>query len=374
MFDVLDELEMAIAKVAASEESVDVERMCRLAERVEFLKVRAIRDYDRSCAWQADGHVSAAAALRAKCRMPHGSARRALELGRKLEHLPETAAAFGAGEISREHAATIASAYTPERDEMIANIEPQLVDMARIAQPFELRKAVDRMVEAFDGDGGAASDAAEYAKNHLTFDQTFNGRFEPHGSVDAESGEIITAALEAEMATLRHRNDVCPAPNLRAEALTSICRWYLAHHDNGRPRRRGQHHLGIIADLSELAGTNEELLAAVRAEAAHGSRLSRSTLERLACDCKFSRILTDGASQILDVGRDTRVVSIAMWNALVARDKHCQWAGCTMPPGFCEAHHIWYWTNGGPTNLAKLKLLCWYHHRQQHAHDPPPRN
>src|SRR4029077_20094712 len=167
MFGVLGELETAIDKVAASEESVDVERMCRLAERVEFLKVRAIRDYDRSCAWKADGHVSAAAALRSKCRTPHGSARRALELGRKLKNLPLVADAFGAGEITRPHAEVIASAYTPEREAMIANIEPQLVDMARIAQPFELRKAVDRMVEAFDGDGGAASDAAEYTKNHL---------------------------------------------------------------------------------------------------------------------------------------------------------------------------------------------------------------
>jgi Domain of unknown function (DUF222) len=352
MFDVLDELETAIDKVAASEQSVDVERMCRLAERVEFLRLRAVRDYDRSCQWQADGHVSAASALRAKCRTSYGSARRSVELARKLESLPLVADAFAAGEITRPHAEVIASAYTPEREAMIANIEPQLVDMARIAVPVELRKAVDRMVEAFDGDGGATSDAAEYAKNHLTFDKTFNGRFEPHGSVDAESGEIISAALEAEMATLRQRNDACPGPKLRAEALTSICRWYLAHHDNGRPRRRGQPHLGIVADLSELAGTNPELIAAVRAEAAHGSRLSRSTLERLACDCKFNRVITDGPSQILDVGRTTRNVSTPQWNALVARDKHCQWAGCTMPPGFCEAHHIWYWTNGGPTNLA----------------------
>ena len=50
MFDVLDELETAIDKVAASEQSVDVERICRLSERVEFLKLRAIRDYELSCA------------------------------------------------------------------------------------------------------------------------------------------------------------------------------------------------------------------------------------------------------------------------------------------------------------------------------------
>ena len=197
---------------------------------------------------------------------------------------------------------------------MIANIEPQLVGMARIADPVELRKAVDRMVDAFDGDGGAASDADEFAKNHLTFEATYDGRFEPHGTVDAESGEIIAAALEAEMATLRHNNDTRTGPKLRAEAFTSICRWYLAHHDNGRPRRRGQNHLGIITDLSELAGTNTQLIAEVRAEAAHGSRLSRSTTRTAVVLAASSMpLITDGPSQLLDVGRDTRVVSIAMW-------------------------------------------------------------
>ena len=91
MFDVLDELEAAIDKVASSEQSLDVERMCRLAERVEFLRLRAIGEFDRSCDWQADGFVSAAAALRSKCRVSHGKARRSVEVARKLECLPETA-------------------------------------------------------------------------------------------------------------------------------------------------------------------------------------------------------------------------------------------------------------------------------------------
>ena len=142
MFGVLDELETAIEKVAACEQSVDVERMCRLAERVEFLKVRAIRDYDRSCAWQADGHVSAAAGLRSKCRMQHGVARRALELGRKLENLPLVADAFAAGEISRRHAEVIAAAHTPERAAAFEEVEAELVTVARLAPPAKLRDTI----------------------------------------------------------------------------------------------------------------------------------------------------------------------------------------------------------------------------------------
>ena len=61
----------------------------------------------------------------------------------------------------------------------------------------------------------------------------------------------------------------------------------------------------------------------------------------------------------LDVGRATRTVGPALWNALVARDRHCTAPGCTRGPADCEAHHIVHWSKGGPTNLDNLKLLCW---------------
>ena len=68
MFDVLDDLEAAIEKVAAGEGSIDVERIWLLAERVEFLKLRAVGRYDSSCDWAASGFASTASALRSKTR------------------------------------------------------------------------------------------------------------------------------------------------------------------------------------------------------------------------------------------------------------------------------------------------------------------
>ena len=80
-------------------------------------------------------------------------------------------------------------------------------------------------------------------------------------------------------------------------------------------------------------------------------------------------MITDGPGNVLDVGWATRNVSNAQWNALVVRDRHCQARNCTRGPSFCEAHHIWHWEHGGPTNLDNLQLLCWHHHKQQHIHD-----
>ena len=278
MFDPLDELEAAIDKVAAFEGVVDVERIARLCERVEFLRVAAVGAYDRSGAWELDGFQNAAAGLRARCRVESGAAHGTVRLARRLQELPEVSAAFAAGDISREHARVISRAWSPERAAMLAGIEADLVTLARLTSPGLLRSKVREMTDAFDGDGGAGNDAAQDAKNTLTFDATLDGRFEPHGSFDPESGDIIATALAAEMAILRETHDLRMAPQRRAEALTSIARWYLAQTDDGTQRRRGQPHLNVIVDLGALEGITPDVFAEIRAEAAHASRLSAHDL------------------------------------------------------------------------------------------------
>jgi len=137
--------------------------------------------------------------------------------------------------------------------------------------------------------------------------------------------------------------------------------------------RRERPHLRGVFDITALEDSQPDLVNQARIEGEHVGQLSLATLERLLCDCAFSRILTDGPSIIIDVGRTTRTVPLRLWNALVVRDRHCTEPGCQVPAGFCEAHHIWYWSRGGPTTLENLRLLCWHHHRQQHQHDAEAR-
>ncbi len=115
---------------------------------------------------------------------------------------------------------------------------------------------------------------------------------------------------------------------------------------------------GLVAtDLEVIERrAGADLVATIRAEAAHVGRLSPETLRRLTCDASISRVITDGPSQILDVGRQTRTISNSLWKALVVRDKHCTHPGCKVPPGFCEVHHIDHWADGGETTLANSKL------------------
>ena len=41
-------------------------------------------------------------------------------------------------------------------------------------------------------------------------------------------------------------------------------------------------------------------------------------------------------------------------------------AGCTIPAPWCEAHHITYWSHGGPTSTDNGTLLCSHHHHLIH--------
>ncbi|MEZ5236870.1 MAG: HNH endonuclease signature motif containing protein [Acidimicrobiales bacterium] len=47
------------------------------------------------------------------------------------------------------------------------------------------------------------------------------------------------------------------------------------------------------------------------------------------------------------------------------RDGTCRFPGCTHR-GWLDAHHQHHWTDGGPTNLDNLLLLCRRHHRTVH--------
>ena len=85
-----------------------------------------------------------------------------------------------------------------------------------------------------------------------------------------------------------------------------------------------------------------------------------------ACDAGISRIITRGESEILDVGRATRTIPVAIADAVIARDRHCTHPGCHAPPSMCDIHHDEHWAHGGATSVENCRLLCWFHHFLEH--------
>ncbi|MBM7516052.1 HNH endonuclease signature motif containing protein [Nocardioides nitrophenolicus] len=120
-----------------------------------------------------------------------------------------------------------------------------------------------------------------------------------------------------------------------------------------------------------------------------GARFSATAVRRMACDAEIIPGVLGAQGQVLDVGRAQRLVTAAIWIALVIRDRHCAFPGCTRMPLACDAHHVVHWADGGATSLDNLVMLCRHHHVLIHQtpwvvhidHDtgqpvwtPPPRN
>ena len=71
----------------------------------------------------------------------------------------------------------------------------------------------------------------------------------------------------------------------------------------------------------------------------------------------------NGPSLPLDIGY-SETIPAAIRNAVVLRDRHCQWAGrCDQPAEACQVHHTRHKANGGPTSVTDCVLLCWFHHQ-----------
>src|SRR5690242_561521 len=365
----IEPLEDAIDKLIASEHAHDLGRLRRDIERLQAVFVREVGRADR------DGRLTElqrtpAGSLADGCRMPFTAAAQTLDMARKLRELPETEAAFLAGTITHAHVRVITGACTPARAAVLRELEPSLVDAAQRFTHRELRCVVRRMTDAIDGDGGSTQANDDYARRNLHVLPTEFGLSPLRGDLLPETTELLCSALEARMA------DDPDAPGdprrtraqRREDALRDIMRSFLEHRDGPVPaRRRAAYRAGVHVDLEVLRRDGHADVAdRVRSDLDHLGAICAETLRRLTCDSGVYRVLTEGRSEILDVGRATRTVSQGLWDALVARDGGCTYDGCTASPAWCEAHHVEHWADGGETCLDNLRLLCWRHHRGQH--------
>ena len=97
-----------------------------------------------------------------------------------------------------------------------------------------------------------------------------------------------------------------------------------------------------------------------------GEKISGGELRRLACNAAIVPVVLGGKSEVLDLGRTSRLFSWAQRKALRIRDRRCRARGCTVPATWCEAHHLRSWALGGATDLADGVLLCSFHHHRAH--------
>jgi len=94
--------------------------------------------------------------------------------------------------------------------------------------------------------------------------------------------------------------------------------------------------------------------------------ISATTARLLAADANIIPTVLGGAGEVLDLGRARRLFSPAQRLALAEQYGGCAFPGCGHPPSYTEAHHLRWWSRGGPTDLNNGIPLCSFHHHRIH--------
>ena len=267
-----------------------------------------------------------------------------------------TAGAYLAGTLTAGVVQAIRANITSRTRALFAEHEAELVPLLSELTVDEAVVAMQQWARRAEAivQGDAPTDEHDLA--HLS--RLSDGSWKLDATLSPEAGEDVATALRLATPENPPGEPVRTAAQRRADALATIVRFYLDHHD-APPSRRHRPHVNLMVDLFDLQarhpGTFDD-----------GTPIDPNRLRRICCDAGIHRVVTAGRSHILDYGTTVRSVPIALWQALIIRDGHCRFPGSDRPPQFCDAHHFHHWVDGGLTSLDNTGLMCGRHHDQVH--------
>lgn len=333
--------------------------------------LRFVREHDRRRLWEKDGCRNMGQWLAGHFGISVFAGMRWTHAAHALEHLPLISAALEAGQISLDKVLQLARFATAET-------EKELLRYARRASLSALRKRADLAtrppLEDFNDDHRARF--LEWRKLNDT------GAIYLEGLLPAADGAIVTKALRRiadgleetpappppeytdeipdwfdpkDLPTVR---EVEPAseglPQRLADALVALASGYIAE-DAGPDRAT------VVVSTSLAALQSDELGCELEGSGVIHPEIAR----RISCDCRLQFVLRDGAGHAVGIGHASRNVPGYLRRELFLRDGGCTFPGCGTRR-FVDAHHIWHWEAGGPTDLDNLVLVCRFHHRLVH--------
>jgi len=386
------------------------------AANYRFLKL--IAEFDRREGWAGFGIRSCAHWLNWKCGIALSAAREKVRSARALDGLPGINEAFEKGELSFSKVRAMTRVATSLN-------EPYLLMIAEYGTAQHMEKVVKsfRTVSRYeDGMNGCVNGCVNDDSNN-NFDKDEFGRSKKKRELDADQLQqenrmlscyqdddgmwIINAKLPAEEGSLLVKvlkelgdqiadsvkskekslsmgaaelksvsaetqdyenvsfiSDTITFPQCRADALVALSEHYLASPTDSSVPALSSLKAAERCQLVLHVHTGDESSPNLDASL-EGRWLLPSAAKRLACDASLLIVKEDGAGNVLDIGRRSRIIPAAMSRALGVRDGGCQFPGCC-ESRYVEGHHIKHWADGGETKLDNLVTLCKYHHRELH--------
>ena len=328
----------------------------RVATRLEAEIARAVHAVSQRDAWQASGASSVEAWLAAETKVSMRSARDQVRLAGTLAAAPVVAEKMADGELSIDNVRLLDAVVGEDR---FADDADLLVEIAS-GSPRETRRGLERWLAMSDPAGEPEREEQLRLKRHVTFTPNSNGMYSVSGLLMPVDVAHVRAALE-HIAGAAYADETGRPHHTRiADAFVELCQAYNSGTVAGG-RERPKVMMTVPFETVVERGAARGVIIGL------DETVSGDAVRKLCCDAELNRVVTRGASTILDYGTTTRLASDSQYYALVARDGGCRWPGCDRPPGWCQVHHIdEVFLDDGPTDLNKMCLNCSTHHDYVH--------
>ena len=339
----------------AEAEAIDGElaRVCGIINMAAARQVELIRRALDNGSYAASGVRSAEQWVAWKCGVSPGHARALVAAARRLPELPESAAAFAAGELSEDQVGVICR-HAP------AHNDAEVATLARSATVAQLRRVLSRYAFAPpakpEADPEPESDPEPAEPRRVSFGYGDDGSWRLSALLAPDEGALVERALAASRQGLisdaedqEDKNRVSWADAFVAMAERSLAAEVVArpHHDR---------HLVLVHVERDAHGPFGSLHL--------GPVLPDALRRQLACDARARIVLQDNGVP-LSVGRTRRIVPDRTRVAVEHRDAGCRVPGCERRR-WLQVHHIVHWEDGGRTDTPNLVALCSRHHRLHH--------
>lgn len=335
--------------------------------------LRFVREHDSRKLWQKDGCRNMAQWLAPRFDISVAEGMRWTHAAHALEHLPLISAAFERGAIGLDKVLQLARFAT-------AHTERELLRYARRASLNALRRRADLETRP---------PLEDHTDNHharfLEWRKINDaGAIYMEGLFPAEEGAIVTKALRRiadrlpDMPPLEQKVDPQDTPDW-VELDDAVLAAETIEVRDGLPQKLADAlvalasgRIGGDSDADRATVVVSTTLEALQSDE-HGCEIEGAGVvhpeiaRRIACDCRLQFVLRNADDVTVGLGRTTRNISASLRRELMHRDGGCTFPGCGARQHL-QAHHIWHWEAGGPTDLDNLTLVCHFHHKLLHEH------
>lgn len=352
-------------------------RFERARARLEAHRLGELESFEASGAFEIDGAPTSAVWVAGQTGTSAWDARRSVNLARRRNQMRYAFCALADGAITEAHVRVLERCVkNPRTAGQYAWDEPYLVGKARKETADQLAQRIRRWIAHNDPDGTPPNDPQSDVFHLNRVGDRVKGDFD----LCLETGLPLIEALNERTDQLFHRDkkvaEANPLDGLgsrtpgnrRAEAAVELMLAGAGAESNPRHRDplftvlTNPKTFATARDEGDRRGRPEAM-----AEMMDGTVVPLAVFEVWRCGGYEQRAYLDGDGVMLALGREERYANRELRRALAARDRGCGVPGCDRPPEHCDAHHVIWWENFGPTDIDNMVLLCRYHHNRVHA-------